>query len=106
MPSLRAVPRSGEGPNLPSAFFNSLSYDLSCGEKQRRSAQFSKIQSAVKINNALGNFDVLVIYGLRKLNPQCKPIHVKHIEYVQSPSTSHTALTRDAARSAFGSGGE
>ena len=25
----------GEGPDLPSAFFNSLSYDLSCGGKER-----------------------------------------------------------------------
>jgi hypothetical protein len=43
-----------------------------------------KIQSAVKINNALGNFDLLVICGLCKLNPQCKPIHVRHIDYAQS----------------------
>ena len=37
-------------------------------------------------DNALGNFDLLVICGLCKLNPQCKPIHVRHIESAQSPS--------------------
>ena len=41
-------------------------------------AQFGKIPAAIKINNALGNFELLVICGLCKLSPQCKPIHVTH----------------------------
>jgi hypothetical protein len=28
------------------------------------------------INNALGNFELLVICGLCKFSPQCKPIHI------------------------------
>ena len=43
-----------------------------------------KSQRPIMINNALGNFDLLVICGLCKLNPQCKPIHVRHIDYAQS----------------------
>ena len=35
------------------------------------------------INNALGNFELLVICGLCKLSPQCKPIHVTHRQVLQ-----------------------
>jgi len=80
-----------KGPDSPSAFFNSLSYNLSCDGEKRRNAQFSEIQTAVKINNALSNLDLLVICGLCKLNPQCKPIHVRHIDHAQSQARQHTA---------------
>ena len=33
-PARSSLPREGEGPDLPSAFFNSLSYDLSCGGEE------------------------------------------------------------------------
>jgi hypothetical protein len=33
-PARSALPREGEGPDLPSAFFDSLSYDLSCGGEE------------------------------------------------------------------------
>ena len=33
-PARSALLREGEGPDLPSAFFDSLSYDLSCGGEE------------------------------------------------------------------------
>jgi hypothetical protein len=63
--------------------FNSLSDDLSRGGNELCPAQFVKIPAAIMINNALGNFELLVICGLCKLNPQCKPIHVTHKHVVQ-----------------------
>ena len=33
-PARSSLPREGEGPDLPSAFFDSLSYDLSCGGEE------------------------------------------------------------------------
>jgi len=63
--------------------FNSLSDDLSRGGNELRAAQFGKIPATVKINNAFGNSDLLVICGLCKLNPQCKPIRVTHRHVVQ-----------------------
>jgi hypothetical protein len=59
--------------SLPS--FNSLSDDLSRGSYELSTAEFGEIPATVKIDNALGNFELLVISRLRNLIPQCKRPH-------------------------------
>jgi hypothetical protein len=45
----------------------------------------AKIQASIIINNALGDFALLVVCGLCKLSPQRKPIHVTHRRMLRPP---------------------
>ena len=53
------------------------------------------------MNDALGYLKALVVIrSLGKLSPQCKPIHVRHIDYAQSanaPAYRADALLETAA---------